>query len=125
MFSWRLCMAGCKKPLRLVVDDGFSKHVCRGYYHPRGCLSASTSHIDLEPSCSQLLRDIAFKRGLRLESSCRDGELVVFLPMLNRTIRIRVEGARVVCGSWVYVMITRRKWIYLGGVRVVQDSPMS
>lgn len=123
--SRRLCMVECKKLLRLVVDDGFSKHMCRGYYHPRGCLSAGTSHIDLEPDCSEILRDVAFKRGLRLRASCRDGVLVVFLPMLNRIVRIRVDGGRIKCGSLVYVMITRGKWIYLGGVEVVWDSPWS
>ncbi len=115
-------MVGCKIPVNIVVSSNGEEKTCRGFYHSRGCMGARYPHLDLEPECINLLRELGFKHGLKIP--CRScGECCVLLDIyfLNNVLRIRALDGCIKClDRYAYVMITRSRMIYLGNICIDQ-----
>ncbi len=106
----------CKKLLEIRVEySGFVK-VCKGYYHPRGCLGARRDHLDIESKCLDILRDLGFKHGLNIKCWSSDDCILLDLYFLNTWIKICPIRGTLYCNGNVYLMVSRSGWVYLGGV---------
>ena len=110
---------GCKKPLRITILIEGREHVINGVFHPRGCMRARQSHLDLEPLPGTWLWSIALHRGYRLRCRPRNGCISLEEPLLGLEARLcPLGGHSLRCGGEVYVMITRGHRLYVGPVEV-------
>jgi hypothetical protein len=112
----------CKKPLRLEIETTTpitrSRAALQALYHPRGCLGASQSHLDIPPGPAPLepLVLLARKHGIRL--NCRSGNGAVTLEdaMIGLRVQLRAQGAKLACRNPLYAMITRSGMLYLAPI---------
>ncbi len=86
----------------------------RGWLHPRGCMHAKMPHLDMEPV--GVLAELARKRGLGARCWSARGVIVIEVPELGLEVRIEAQGARLACGSRVYIMMTRSGHVYIAPV---------
>ncbi len=107
----------CKR--RVVVRVcGVSCCSVEGFYHPRGCMGARYSHLDLEVSeCLGVLLEACRVRGFSV-SCVEEGDCVrLYSEVLPVDVVLCVDGASLRCsGGRVYVMRSRSGMVYVGGV---------
>ena len=110
---------GCKKPLRITILIEGREHVINGVFHPRGCMRARQSHLDLEPLPGTWLWSIALHRGYRLRCRPRNDCISLEESLLGLEARLcPLGGHSLRCRGEVYVMITRSRRLYVGPVEV-------
>ncbi|BAN91021.1 hypothetical protein [Aeropyrum camini] len=68
---------GCKKPVKIFISDHASgvKRVFIAYLHPRGCMGASSTHLDIPEDALRgtIIGAIALSRGAKIRVSTIDG----------------------------------------------------
>ncbi|KSW11397.1 hypothetical protein CF15_00605 [Pyrodictium occultum] len=87
----------------------------KAHYHPKGCMRARQSHVDLpcsiEPLCS-----LAAKRGMKLACRSLEGCITVMEPVTGIEARLCSQSGSLACSRQVYVMRTRGGSLYIGPV---------
>ncbi len=112
---------GCKKPLRITILIEDRERVINGDFHPRGCMGARQSHLDLEPLHDTWLWSIALRRGYKLRCKPRGNCIFLEEPLLGLEARLcPLGGHRLRCRDKVYVMITRSRRLYIGPVELAE-----
>ncbi len=78
-------MKGCKKRIKLRICDDTRCVETNAALHPRGCMRATRTHIDI-PAIHPLLTDIARNRGIHLSYTYHNNCIEVYV--LSTTLRI-------------------------------------
>ena len=118
--------ASCKQPVRvnvrLLIAGSARERPVAGFYHPRGCLGARRSHLDLEPDkILQPLVELTRQHGTRLTCRNHDGCVETHITELGGNMLIRVPGSEL---RWqqhkIYAMTTRSGMIYIAPLELKQ-----
>ncbi len=109
-------VAVCKRRLRVRVEWPGASAVVDGWLHPRGCLGARYTHLDLEPAGP--LRELASRRGINLRCINLGSDIELVEERTGIWVRVRLlGGARLKClGQRVHVMTTRRGLVYIAPI---------
>ncbi len=105
----------CKKLILVRIEYNGLVEKCSGYYHPHGCGDARYNHLDLEPTCLGILRDLGFKHGLAIKCLTMDGCILLDIDVLNVLVKICPINGSFTCSGSVYVMVSHSGYIYIGG----------
>ena len=93
------------------------ERVARGELHPRGCMGARESHLDVDALGWGPLGDAARARGFHATCTSVGGGVVLHGGPLASPVRVRIlepRGLRLRCASRrAYVMATRRGMVYI------------
>ena len=108
----------CKEPVRVAVKDSASLSlvVVEGYLHPRGCMKARFTHLDLplEPLRATVLGALASAPGGAKLRARPAGACVELEPPAGAPVTLCVEGLDLGSASGeAYLTVHRKGWIYL------------
>ena len=112
-------MPRCKKRLGLLVKWRDAVISVNGWLHPRGCMGARYTHLDLEPI--EPLRDLAAKRGISLLCSEAGSGVELVEPVTGISVWLAAldKGRRLRCvRRRVYLMRTRNGMIYVAPIEL-------
>ncbi|MET1128654.1 MAG: hypothetical protein ABWW70_04995 [Thermoproteota archaeon] len=119
---------GCKRRLRLRIVGPDGSCSLEAWLHPRGCMKAKTTHIDVSfrVGCGQLkpLVELGSLRGLKVGCEAQGGCLVLRIDELGLDLKLCPDlggseaSAGLVCGERVYIKATRRGTLYVGPVTI-------
>ena len=106
----------CKQHMRIRVEWQSGSRVVDAWLHPRGCMRARYTHLDLEPV--KPLSDLAARRGLTLRCRNTANGIEVTEPLTGIGARLKpLSGIVLRCGGrQVYVMRTRSGLVYIAPV---------
>ncbi len=105
----------CKLHVKVWITCGSSTVSVNGFLHPRRCMGARYSHLDLKPmGAACALEDIVRVKGVKLPCEAVEGLLVIRIPELDTEVRLSVEGFQLECRGFIYAMRSRSGLLYLG-----------
>ncbi len=113
----------CKEKLYVTITLLGRAARCEAAYHPRGCMRARYSHIDIELSRCQVLENVArlFHRGMRLGYRVEERCLHILIPVSPEPLIMCFDDAYpVVEDKYVYVKKTRPGTIYVGPIELLR-----
>jgi hypothetical protein len=105
----------CKERVKVSVRDPatLKNSIVEGFFHPKGCLGARFSHLDLPFDALEggLLKDLAAKGGARVWVEELGGCYEVYYEGVSSVILCfnELEARR----GWGYVASHRPGWVYL------------
>ncbi len=102
-------MKKCKKRIKLRICDDTGCVETSATLHPRGCMKATRTHLDI-PAAHPLLADIARNRGMHLDYTYRGN--CIEICVLSTSLRIC--GAPRPSSPKILVRMLKPGTIYLG-----------
>lgn len=106
----------------LIEDDEGNKCAVSAYLHPRGCMGARQTHIDLKHVENCKMMDVFTEVGFHgAELPCYSISDCIVLDLSSYGapgVTLCINGVKINCASIVYVKRLPRKGIYIGPIIV-------
>jgi hypothetical protein len=117
----------CKKPIELLAELYTATYKIsfklEALYHPKGCMKARHSHLDIPPSKRLApLLELAKLRGIKLPCKNVDKALEIHDLHLSIKLVIKPYTGRLHCRKHVYIMITNAGMLYLAPITYSKGS---
>lgn len=105
----------CKRIVQVTIEETSCRRRFRAYLHPRGCMNARYTHLDIPSESVEgcLLGELARRGGYKLKVQVSGGGCFMLDPGLGLPgIRLCVQGASL-HGGVAYLAMHKRGFIYL------------